>query len=200
MKRIDCIDIYRSCAHSQIGLFLMGTDYAGCLVSARASVKSLRRCSTSIKRFFSSAALCIYRLDASPFATHLPKGEVHQALRIDIGIVELAVVAGTDGRERSLCSFAQRPRFFDFAQVLINHLFGGSALAARPLDRTRLIKFRFTLTRPRLRSLFPGEGLTLLVDLHPITFDADLSGVAHRPIRQFSCPDSCHIESGTRRF
>ncbi len=91
-----------------------------------------------------------------------------------------------------------RPRAFNFAQVLINHRFGSGALAACPLDRTRLIEFR--LTRLRLRSLFSGEGLALLVDLHPITLDADLSGVAHRPIRQFSCPDSCHIESGTRQF
>jgi len=51
-----------------------------------------------------------------------------------------------------------------------------------------------------LSDLFPGEGLSLLVDLHSVALDAHLSRVAHRPIRQFSCPDSRHIESGTRQF
>lgn len=36
--------------------------------------------------------------------------------------------------------------------------------------------------RPGLGSLFPGEGLALLVNLHSVAFDADLRRVAHGPI------------------
>lgn len=39
--------------------------------------------------------------------------------------------------------------------------------------------------RPGLGSLFPGEGLALLVDLHSVAFDTDLRRVAHGPIGQF---------------
>ena len=42
--------------------FLMGTDYAGRLLSARASVKSFRRRSTPFERFCYSVAHCISHL------------------------------------------------------------------------------------------------------------------------------------------
>ncbi|SFT86398.1 hypothetical protein SAMN05216264_105148 [Pseudomonas marincola] len=33
------------------------------------------------------------------------------------------------------------------------------------------IKLSFKLSSPSLRSLFPSEGLSLLIELHPITFE-----------------------------
>lgn len=87
-----------------------------------------------------------------------------------------------------------------FIQVAGDHVLDHDALSVRLPKCARLIQLRTALSRLGLSRLFSGEGLTLLVDLHSVALDADLSRVAHRPIRQFSCPDSRHIESGTRQF
>lgn len=139
-------------------------------------------------------------LNAAALAAHSEECKVDQALGGDVDIVQLADVHLADGFKRGLLGFAQRPGLSHFQQVLVDHVFDGDALPAGPLDRTWLVQLRFALARPRLGSLFTGEGLALLVDLHSVAFDADLSRVAHSPIRQFSCPDSCHFESGTRQF
>lgn len=76
--------------------------------------------------------------------------------------------------------------------MAIDHVFEHGALAIRSLDHTRLIQLRLAIKRPGLGGLFSGESLALLVDLHSVALDADLSRVAHSPIRQFSCPDSRH--------
>ena len=49
-----------------------------------------------------------------------------------------------------------------------------------------------------LGELFSGEGPTLLVNLHSVALDADLSGIPHGPISQCSHLDSRHIGNGTR--
>lgn len=74
------------------------------------------------------------------------------------------------------------------------------SLTVTPCRLARSIAPGWSSSDSRLGCLFSGEGLALLVDLHSVALDADLSRVAHSPIRQFSCPDSRHIESGTRQF
>lgn len=140
------------------------------------------------------------RLDPASLQTHPPNGEVDQALGVDVDIVQFADVHLSDGGKRSGLGLAQWPRLPCFFQILIDHLFDGDVFTACPLDRTWRVQLCTALACPSLRRLFSGEGLALLVDLHSVALDADLSRVAHSPISQFSCPDSRHFKSGTRQF
>lgn len=61
-----------------------------------------------------------------------------------------------------------------------------------PLDATGLVKRHFPLPNPGLGGLFTGEGLALLVDLHPITKQAYLCRVTDAAVGALACSDSGH--------
>ncbi|EJN31343.1 hypothetical protein PMI35_01478 [Pseudomonas sp. GM78] len=140
------------------------------------------------------------RLNATALLAHTPERKVHQPLAVYVGVNGLTKIRRCNGIEGGFLGLAQRSGFLHFDQVSLDHVLDGNPLAIRSLNRTRLIEICLTSTHPGLSRLFSGEGLALLVDLHSVALDADLSRVAHCPIRQFSCPDSRHIESGTRQF
>lgn len=140
------------------------------------------------------------RLHPATFFTHTPECVVHQLLTAQIRINQPAKIRFGNGVQCGPLGFTQRPGFFHLIQVAGDHVLDRNPCTVRPLNCAWHIQLRAALTRPGLRSLFSGEGLALLVDLHSVALDADLSRVAHSPIRQFSCPDSRYIESGTRQF
>ncbi|MNT19283.1 hypothetical protein D3C72_1545380 [compost metagenome] len=118
------------------------------------------------------------RLDATALLAHAPERKVHQPLAVDVGIDGLAKLRRSNGIESGFLGFTQRSDFLHFIQILLDHVLDRDPLPVRSLDRTRLIQLCLTSSHPGLSSLFPGEGLALLVDLRSVAEQAYLCRVA----------------------
>ena len=132
------------------------------------------------------------RLYAAAFDAHAPQGVVDQRLGVDVGVTQPAEMRIADRGERAPLGLAQGPGLFDFDQVAIDHVFDADTSARETRDSARFIELGLPSTRPDLSGLFSGERLGLLIDLHPVTFYTDLSGVANASVRPFSHSNSGH--------
>ena len=134
------------------------------------------------------------REHSTAFGPHSPDRILNQYLAAQVLIIYLAQVGLADGFERAQFGFAQWAGFCHFEQVTLDHFLDRCAYAVCPFDRAGLVQFSFTLADPYLSGLFTGEGLTLLVDLHPITDQAYLCRVTDAAVCASSCSDRGHSQ------
>lgn len=115
----------------------------------------------------------------------------------DIGIKDLAKFGFCNCIEGRVFGFSQGSDLLHSHQIPINHLLERRTVAIRVLNRARLIKLCFASPGPGYSSLFPGEGLVLLVDYRTVLLEADLRCIANGPVDPFSALLSLPYTGGT---